>query len=972
MIGRTLLHYTVLAELGTGAMGRVYRARDARTDRNVALKFLAVDAGPDARERMLREARAAARLSHPGIVGLFAIEETDGERFLVQEFVDGETLTTRLARGPLGTRETLRLARELASALAHAHAGGVLHRDLKPDNVLIAADGRFKIADFGIARVEGSPTLTGDGTLLGTLPYLAPERLAGHVGDARADLFALGAILYEVIAGRRAFPGASEAAVMYAVMNEDPPAPEHVAEATRPLVPTVMNLLNKTPALRPASAEVVSGVVEAIEGPSHGARRPGRSRPAWAVAVGAALLLALAGALWLSRSRASRGGGTSDAASQPALAVLTFENLIDPADPGRMGPIAGNLLVTSFAQSPELNVLSSQRILDAVHAESGDHGRIDASVALRVARRARAARIVTGRILQTSPALVMTAEVVDVASGRVLHAERIEGQPGQTLFDLVDELGGRLVSRMLRRDRASVGLAPVAERSSADLGAQRQYAEGLRWFTEARFDSAEARYAAAVEIDPGFAQAHYQRGITQWWLHDMGGARASIEAARRGVDRLSPAEREILPALDDLVRGRWAEASAALRAIVKRHPDDRLVQYARVEAGYHSGDDATAIEAGRAALKLDPGFGVAGVHLVDALVRSGQNDEARVTAEGLARRLPQNDPIQQRRFQTTLLSGRWAEAIALANADRDRSWVRDVPAAQVALYYLNRGVADSGRFWLTKAPNPAEGPEALRFVAALRQGRYRDALSASDRAWRDVTAAHRPDWPAIPAIAMGALAAGAIGRTDVAMARVDSIHDRLERWAGPDVAVLSTTMKAIVLLDQGRVAAADSLARAMEADIPAGRDDFVRTVRYVHALVAHARGHSREALDLERRSLFWGSPHVDYGMTRYDRIRYMQGAGLHAEALAALDTLERSPILFTEYAVRLPLLRARSLEAVGRNGEARAVLRAWLAARPNADPDLPDLAEARSALTRIERGGTPVARSRTPERTGGR
>ena len=220
MIGRTILHYTILSELGTGAMGRVYLARDDRTDRKVALKFLPGSANPDQRERLTREAHAAARLSHPGIVTLYGFEEHGGEPFLVEEYVPGESLGHRLGRGPLGTSETLRLARELSAALAHAHAHGIVHRDLKPDNVMVAEDGSYKIADFGIARLEEATTLTEAGVTIGTLAYLAPECLRGHRGDVRADLFALGAVLYEAVSGRRAFPGSTEAEVMYQVMNE--------------------------------------------------------------------------------------------------------------------------------------------------------------------------------------------------------------------------------------------------------------------------------------------------------------------------------------------------------------------------------------------------------------------------------------------------------------------------------------------------------------------------------------------------------------------------------------------------------------------------------------------------------------------------------------------------------------------------------------------------------------------------------
>jgi Tol biopolymer transport system component len=299
LVGKTILHYEISAELGAGAMGRVFLARDTHTHRQVALKFLGADTvGASARERLRREAQAASRLSHPGIVAVHALEEADGELFLVEQYVEGETLARRVARGPLGSQETLRLARELTAALAHAHEHGVIHRDLKPANILVAADGSFKIADFGIARMEGVPTVTSSNTLLGTLPYMAPERARGARGDARADLFALGAILYEAMGGRRAFVGGSEAEVLYALMNEDPAPLEVRGAVLQRLVPLVSQLLAKEPQLRPAGAEVVAGILEGFQSTA-GVRRSLRGRQ-WLVS--AAVLIALAAAGLFTRA----------------------------------------------------------------------------------------------------------------------------------------------------------------------------------------------------------------------------------------------------------------------------------------------------------------------------------------------------------------------------------------------------------------------------------------------------------------------------------------------------------------------------------------------------------------------------------------------------------------------------------------------------------------------------------------------
>jgi eukaryotic-like serine/threonine-protein kinase len=510
MIGRTLLHYEVGAELGAGAMGRVYLARDMHTGRRVALKLLGPESrGPAARERLKREAGAAARLSHPGIVTLFALEEAEGELFLVQELVEGETLAARLAHGPLGPVEVLRLARELTSALAHAHAHGVVHRDLKPDNILVAPDGSYKIADFGIARVEGMPTTTIDGTFVGTLPFVAPERLRGHRGDARVDLFALGAILHEAISGRRAFPGLTEAEVCYAVMNEEPKPIEAPSAALEPLVLLSRQLLAKEPSLRPASAESVATLVDEMALQTVPRRASGRAVPRWAIAAALAAVTLATLALW--RPWEARRARSPEA---PGLLVMPFENVTDPLDRDRLGAVVSYLFVTSLAQGHTVSVVSSERVLDILN-EMGYAGAVsERRHARAVARRAHVGRIVTGSILRVDP-MVVTAELSDVSRGRVLHAVRAEGLPGQSVYEIVDRLCDEISQTLVGTTPSPVppGNAPGGSR---DLDASRRYVEGLGSLARGELQKADLAFTSALDLDPGFEQARYQLALVHW------------------------------------------------------------------------------------------------------------------------------------------------------------------------------------------------------------------------------------------------------------------------------------------------------------------------------------------------------------------------------------------------------------------------------------------------------------------------
>ncbi len=315
MIGSRLGPYEITAKLGAGGMGEVFKARDARLGRTVAIKVLPRDvaADPDRRARFEREARAIAALQHPHICTLLDLGNDQGVEFLVMEFLDGESLGDRLKRGPLRLEQTLDFGAQIADALARAHQQGITHRDLKPANVMLTRSG-VKLLDFGLAKIGGSspfghadlataethaapdPTLTESGMLLGTLQYMAPEQVEGHLADARSDIFALGALLYEMTTGRRAFPGSSPAAVLAAVLSSEPrPLAELAPGTPKELERIVSVCLAKSPEQRWQSAHDVRLQLAAVPTTGETARRsPPSAKPKRVLWIGGALVLALA------------------------------------------------------------------------------------------------------------------------------------------------------------------------------------------------------------------------------------------------------------------------------------------------------------------------------------------------------------------------------------------------------------------------------------------------------------------------------------------------------------------------------------------------------------------------------------------------------------------------------------------------------------------------------------------------------
>ncbi len=257
--------YEILDEIGQGAMGTVYRARDPLIEREVAIKTVPIDhlrsEGPDAEARFLREAQSAGRLSHPNIVTIYDVGETDTLAYIAMEYLPGSTLRDIMDRSPLPPDLALDTALQMAEALAFAHEHGVVHRDIKPSNVVVTGQrGRIKLTDFGIAHLVNS-NQTQTGQMLGSPRYMSPEQAMGREVDGRSDIFSLGAVLYEMLTGRYAFDGDSLPTIVYRVINETPPAATVLRGSLPPgLGALLTRMLHKNPALRPDARELVSAL----------------------------------------------------------------------------------------------------------------------------------------------------------------------------------------------------------------------------------------------------------------------------------------------------------------------------------------------------------------------------------------------------------------------------------------------------------------------------------------------------------------------------------------------------------------------------------------------------------------------------------------------------------------------------------------------------------------------------------------
>ncbi|HEU4366378.1 MAG TPA: protein kinase, partial [Candidatus Krumholzibacteria bacterium] len=318
LVGATVAPYRILSKLGKGGMGEVYLAEDSTLGRRVAIKFLPAPVAADdgAIARFQREARAAASLEHPGIVSVHHAGSFQGRPYIVMALAEGRTLDAILADGPLVTERIASIARQVADALTAAHRAGVVHRDIKPSNIIVDADGHARILDFGLAKLEGAETLTADHSTLGTARYMSPEQVRGEETDARTDLFSLGAILYEMLAGAPPFRGEHREAIFYSILNESPAPPVRAGDpAAEVLAGVAMRALSKDRDGRFATAAHMSHAMEGVWASRTVTPHGGR----WMWLAVALIITALV--YFMARSGGRETGGT---AAEAPLRIIGF------------------------------------------------------------------------------------------------------------------------------------------------------------------------------------------------------------------------------------------------------------------------------------------------------------------------------------------------------------------------------------------------------------------------------------------------------------------------------------------------------------------------------------------------------------------------------------------------------------------------------------------------------------------------
>lgn len=733
--GARLGRYTIVRFLDAGGMGEVYRARDPELGRDVGIKVLShrEHITGDQLARFGQEARAVAALNHPNILTVYDVGVDRDIPYVVSELLAGETLRARLQRGALTVDEATAIARQILLGLAAAHDKSIVHRDLKPENLFITEDGVVKILDFGLAkRAESSgdvaPLDTERDQVMGTAGYLAPEQLRGKPAGARSDVFSFGAVLYEMLTGRRAFAGDSVVDTLHQVLTDNPQTDGLPAVHTK----VVLRCLAKDPAERFASAHDVIAALSA------GA---GRWRPSLIAAAAVLAAVAIGAPVFLQqRNTPPRPGATG----RPALAVLPFEN--ESADPRAAWLSTGvsSMLVTSLAQTPGLDVIGTER-LEASFKELGKSPS-DRAARGEVARHAGAGAVLVGTLFAVGPEIRLDVQVQDVDTGRVVVARTGHGG---NLFGIVDNIARDVRAALDVANRAPG--RPLSDVTTGSLEAYELYAKAQQARHNNRWGDARTLFEEALRIDSSFTLARAQLVTMLDRLGEQALAHAQRQIVRGQLDRLPDRQRLLAEAVQEYDTNP-PRALELLERLLERYPDEEEAYDAIVHAYTHARDPAywkkTLAFMQRWARAIPgPGSGHFHNHYGYAYIEHGLFTEAEREFRAYVRVSPDEANAYDSLAELFLMTGRPAMAIEQYDEALRRNplfgWSRFGRAyalAQLGRYDDAFANLTTLQHLGTRAAIPAPVVHMLQAFLHSRVGRYDAAASHLDAARRGARA----------------------------------------------------------------------------------------------------------------------------------------------------------------------------------------------------------------------------------------
>ena len=784
MISQTVSHYRILSKLGAGGMGEVYLAEDTRLGRKIALKLLPAQftQDEDRVRRFEQEAYAASALNHPNIITIHEIGKVDDLHFIVTEFVEGQTLRQRLKSGRVEVGEALAAAIQVASALEAAHAAGITHRDIKPENIMLRPDGYIKLLDFGLAKLtERQPVAldleaptrlkaeTDPGMVMGTVHYMSPEQARGLKVDARSDLFSLGAVLYEMIAGCLPFAGATMSDVIAAILQTEPaPLSRHAPGVPPELEKCIAQALSKGLGDRCQTAESLLSdlkrIKQRLEFEAELARisQPGMS-PEAAWGSGPATFETAKGTASTSRpGRTSPPRRPRPRRAIDSLAVLPLVNASADPNTEYLSDGITESIINSLSQLPKLRVVPRSTVF-RYKGQEVDPQEVGRELGVRA--------VLTGRVLQHGEMLVIKTELIDIAQESQLWGEQYRRKLTD-IFALEEEISQE-ISEKLRLRLSGEEKQRLVKRYTDNTEAYHLYLKG-RYFTGKRttewIKKGIEHFQQAIDLDPNYALAHAGMADAYAFLaassggfppretypmaeaaalkaleidDTLGEAHTSLGFFRLLYDwNFTASEREFKRAIELTpgyanahdgygfylkAMGQFEEAIRECRQAQQLDPLSLFTTLSLGWAYYFARQYDRAIEQGRKTLEMDPRFAFAHFHVGMASTQKEKYEEA-IAALSQAFTLSDSLAFKAHLAYAYAKAGQHAEARQVSAELRELARQRYVAAYYFAIIHLGLGEMDEAFTWLERAYEERSG-----FLAFLKVEPMLDGLRADAR-----------------------------------------------------------------------------------------------------------------------------------------------------------------------------------------------------------------------------------------------
>jgi len=975
MIGKTISHYKILEKLGEGGMGVVYKAQDIKLDRLVALKFLPQHLTADAveKERFIHEAKAASALNHTNITTIYEIDEFEGQMFIVMEYCEGKTLKQIIEKETLSVKKVLDIGIQVCEGLAIAHEKGIVHRDIKSDNIMLTPRGQVKIMDFGLAKLKGATKLTKTRSTLGTLAYMSTEQAQGEEVDSRSDIFSFGVVLYELLTGKLPFGGEHQAAIIYSIINEEP---QPVARFNNQVSAKLEDMVTKALAKEKEERyQHIDDLLADLRRERKGLEylktgqipkeviAPKTKRRILPIAIPASVVVILVLLfLILKPFKFEIAPEKRAIAKENSLAIMYFENLVDREDKQRLGEIVTNLLITGLSESQYMNVVSSQGLYDILKLLGKEGVKvIDKSVASEVARKAGARWMLLGSILQVEPQVVLTSQLVEVKSSKVLAAQRITGEPKEQIFSIVDKLTLKVKKDLSLPAQAEKEETPkVADVTTHSQEAYRYYLEGMDYFNRYYFTEAEKSFMKALEYDSTFAMAYHWLALIKNSGGDNRAAKELITKAMKYSDKVTEKEKLKIKSLEAYISGNYSQSIKELQKMVERYPDEKVafLRLGQMHANLLKFQEAVHYLS--KAIQIDPLYKLAYNQLAYTYNEMGDFDKSIWAINKYIELAPDEPNPYDTRADLYAWNGKIDQAIESYKKALEKK--PDFYPSQYKLgdmYVFKKDYAKAESCFQALCSNNEKplrslGRSYLELIP-FYQGKFEDALKVLD----DGIAADRMeqfdgDMNAYKHFGKAFLLYERQKKMGSALKEAE-IGMAIYRKAKPNDPLYGRGDYAYLLAKSGRIAEAEELARALKKDL-AGKDS-TQMAPYWWTLgeIALVKGDTNMALSYLERA-YKDSPTPSFDLRCHLAEIYLKTGRLD-EAVSELEkALSRydDDRVWSYRAVKAYYLLGLAYEKSGWNKKAIQQYEEFLDIWKNADPGIPEVADAKERLKKLK------------------